>query len=321
MAITNKEQAEFTRLFTAIVENVEKSLFGKRDVVELVLATMVSEGHILLEDVPGTGKTALARSIAESIDAKSSRIQFTADLLPSDITGVEVYNQKKEVWEFNAGPIFANVVLADEINRASPKTQSALLEVMEEGFVTIGKARQQAGTPFLVIATQNPIEQAGTNPLPEAQMDRFMIKTKIGYTDTGSTVQILEGTAEIAKKLSPVAAAKDILAMSAIARAVHTNQSVLRYIVDIVEATRQAPQVQFGSSVRGAKNLAKLAKTWAVAQGRTFITPDDVKQLAAPVLSHRIVLQPEALFDGVEAGQIIADLLTKVPAPKGDFAN
>lgn len=319
MAITSKEQGEFAKLFTDITDNVEKSLFGKRSVIELVLATMISEGHILLEDVPGTGKTALARAIAQSIAVKNSRIQFTADLLPSDITGVEVYNQKKEVFEFQAGPIFASVVLADEINRASPKTQSALLEVMEEGFVTIGNIRQQAGSPFLVIATQNPIEQAGTNPLPEAQMDRFMIKTQIGYTDTAATVQILEGTAEIAKTLDPVAKGTEILKMSAIARAVHTNSSVLRYIVDIVEETRRAQQIQFGSSVRGARNLTKLAKTWALTQGRSFITPDDIKFLAAPVLAHRLVLTTDAEFDGVKAEQIILNCLDKIKAPTGDF--
>ncbi|MEN9992612.1 MAG: hypothetical protein RLY83_182 [Actinomycetota bacterium] len=320
MAITQKEQDEFKKLFSAIVDNVEKSLFGKRSVIELVLATMISEGHVLLEDVPGTGKTALARAIAQSVAVKTSRIQFTADLLPSDITGVEIYNQKKERFEFQAGPIFASVVLADEINRASPKTQSALLEVMEEGFVTIGNVRQPAGTPFLVIATQNPIEQAGTNPLPEAQMDRFMIKTQIGYTDSAATVQILQGTAEIAKTLDPVAKGEEIMKMSAISRAVHTNASVLRYIVDIVEETRRAQQVQFGSSVRGARNLTKLAKTWALAQGRSFITPDDVKFLAGPVLAHRIVLTTDAEFDGIQAGQIVLECIDRIKAPTGDYS-
>jgi MoxR-like ATPase len=301
------------------VNNVEQTLFGKRHVVEMVLATMISEGHVLLEDVPGTGKTAMARAIAESMEMKYSRIQFTPDLLPTDITGIEVYNQKKEAFEFQEGPIFANLVLADEINRASPKTQSALLEAMEERHVTVGKVRRAAGLPFLVIATQNPIEQSGTYPLPEAQLDRFMIKTSVGYTDPNSTVEILKGTAQVSGQLSSVAKGSDILTMAAMAREVIANDSVLRYIVTIVEETRQAEQIRVGSSVRGARNLTKLAKTWALTKGRNYITPDDVKELATNVLSHRIVLTPDAEFDGVKPSQIISQILEKVAVPVGNF--
>lgn len=319
MALSKKQQEEFQKLFEAIVGNVETSLFGKRHVVELVLATMISEGHVLLEDVPGTGKTALARAISESIEAKYSRIQFTPDLLPTDITGIEVYNQKKEAFEFQEGPIFANLVLADEINRASPKTQSALLEAMEERHVTVGKVRRAAGVPFLVVATQNPIEQSGTYPLPEAQLDRFMVKTSVGYTDTESTVNILRGTAQVSKTLSAVAKGADILKMSAMSREVIANDAILRYIVNIIEETRQAKQIRVGSSVRGARNLTKLAKTWALANGRNYITPDDVKYLAGPVLAHRIVLTPDAEFDGVKPEQIVAQVLENVTPPTGNF--
>ncbi len=319
MAISKKQQEEFKKLFDAIVNNVEQSLFGKRHVVQMVLATMISEGHVLLEDVPGTGKTALARAISESMDMKYSRIQFTPDLLPTDITGVEVYNQKKETFEFQEGPIFANMVLADEINRASPKTQSALLEAMEERHVTIGKIRRQAGLPFLVIATQNPIEQSGTYPLPEAQLDRFMVKTKIGYTDANSTVEILKETAQISKKLSAVARGADVLQLTAMAREVIANDSVLRYIVEIIEETRRAEQIRVGSSVRGARNLTKLAKTWALTKGRNYIIPDDIKELATHVLAHRIVLTPEAEFDGLKAEQVIATILEKLTPPTGNF--
>lgn len=319
MALSKKQQEEFQKLFEAIVGNVETALFGKRHVVELVLATMISEGHVLLEDVPGTGKTALARAISESIEAKYSRIQFTPDLLPTDITGIEVYNQKKESFEFQEGPIFANLVLADEINRASPKTQSALLEAMEERHVTVGKVRRAAGVPFLVVATQNPIEQSGTYPLPEAQLDRFMVKTSVGYTDTESTVNILRETAQVAKTLSAVAKGGDILKMAAMAREVIANDAILRYIVTIIEETRQAKQIRVGSSVRGARNLTKLAKTWALANGRNYITPDDVKYLAGPVLAHRIVLTPDAEFDGVKPEQIVAQVLENVTPPTGNF--
>jgi MoxR-like ATPase len=319
MAISKKQQEEFKTLFNGIVNNVEQTLFGKRHVVEMVLATMISEGHVLLEDVPGTGKTAMARAIAESMEMKYSRIQFTPDLLPTDITGIEVYNQKKEAFEFQEGPIFANLVLADEINRASPKTQSALLEAMEERHVTVGKVRRAAGLPFLVIATQNPIEQSGTYPLPEAQLDRFMIKTSVGYTDPNSTVEILKGTAQVSGQLKAVAKGSDILTMAAMAREVIANDSVLRYIVTIVEETRQAEQIRVGSSVRGARNLTKLAKAWALTKGRNYITPDDVKELATNVLAHRIVLTPDAEFDGVKPSQIISQILEKVAVPVGNF--
>jgi MoxR-like ATPase len=317
MALTKKDVDKFAGNFASLVDNVEKALFGKRQVIELVVASMVAEGHVLLEDFPGTGKTALARALSQSIKGTASRIQFTPDLLPGDVTGISVYDQKSGKFEFHAGPIFANVVLADEINRASPKTQSALLEAMEEGKVTVDGVTRSTGVPFIVIATQNPIEQAGTYRLPEAQLDRFMLKTSLGYPDAASTVRILEGTAESAGTLDAVISLETMLELSDMSRAVFVNPLVLDYIVRLVEATRTARQVRMGSSVRGARNLTKLAKAWAASQGRPFVTPDDVKALAEPVLAHRIVLDPEAEFDGVTANAVIGQILLDVAPPAG----
>lgn len=317
MTLTKKDVDKFADNFRELVDNVEKTLFGKRPVIELVVAAMVAEGHVLLEDFPGTGKTALARALSQSIKGTGSRIQFTPDLLPGDVTGISVYDQKSGKFEFHAGPVFANVVLADEINRASPKTQSALLEAMEEGKVTVDGVTRSTGTPFIVIATQNPIEQAGTYRLPEAQLDRFMLKTSLGYPDAASTVRILEGTAATSGTLEPVMKLETMLEMSDMSRAVFVNPLVLDYIVRLVEATRQASQVRMGSSVRGARNLTKVAKAWAAAQGRPFVTPDDVKILAEPVLAHRIVLDPEAEFDGVTANAVIQKILLDTVPPSG----
>jgi len=317
MTLTKKDVDKFADNFRELVDNVEKTLFGKRPVIELVVAAMIAEGHVLLEDFPGTGKTALARSLSQSIKGTGSRIQFTPDLLPGDVTGISVYDQKTGKFEFHAGPVFANVVLADEINRASPKTQSALLEAMEEGRVTVDGVTRSTGTPFIVIATQNPIEQAGTYRLPEAQLDRFMLKTSLGYPDAASTVRILEGTSESAHTLDPVMKLETMLEMSDMSRAVFVNPLVLDYIVRLVEATRSARQVRMGSSVRGARNLTKVAKAWAAAHGRPFVTPDDVKALAEPVLAHRIVLDPEAEFDGVTANAVIQQILLDTVPPSG----
>lgn len=317
MAITQKQAEWFQASFKSMVDNVELALLGKRHVIELVFAAMVSEGHVLLEDFPGTGKTALARAMSQTLKGTSSRIQFTPDLLPGDVTGISVYDQKKGVFEFHAGPIFANVVLADEINRASPKTQSALLEAMEEGKVTIDGVTRSTGVPFIVIATQNPIEQAGTYRLPEAQLDRFMIKSSIGYPDLASTLQILEGTSEVMGELKPVVTQEVLVQMSDMARGVFINPLVLDYIAKLVEATREAKQIKMGSSVRGARSLTKLSKTWAAAHGRTFVTPDDVKALAEVVLAHRLVLDPESEFDGVTANAVIGQILLDIVPPSG----
>ncbi|MEY4423617.1 MAG: hypothetical protein RLZZ258_720 [Actinomycetota bacterium] len=317
MAISAKDVQKFESSFKAVTDNVEQALLGKRRVIELVLAAMVSEGHVLLEDYPGTGKTALARALSQSVAGANQRIQFTPDLLPGDVIGMNVLDKTKTNFEFRKGPIFANVVLADEINRASPKTQSAMLEAMEERQVTVDGTKYPIGLPFLVLATQNPVEQAGTYPLPEAQLDRFMLKTSVGYPDSSSTLRILEGTATTAKALSPVVDIKSIVELADIARGVSADPSVLDYIVRLVEATRGARQVKIGSSVRGALALTRLSKTWAIAHGRSFVTPTDVKEVAVSVLSHRIILQDEDKFDGVTAESVIEKILLDTVPPVG----
>ncbi|MBC7401987.1 MAG: MoxR family ATPase, partial [Microbacteriaceae bacterium] len=286
-------------------------------VIKLSFTALLSEGHLLLEDFPGTGKTSLARAMAQSVKGASSRIQFTPDLLPGDITGVSIYDQGAGEFEFHRGPIFANIVLADEINRASPKTQSALLEVMEEGRVTVDGISHDVGAPFMVIATQNPIEQAGTYRLPEAQLDRFIMKASIGYPDHASTVRILEGAGVKAHEtiLPPIATDEVIVEMGALARTVHVDATINDYVSRLVEATRSATEVRLGASVRGALALIRTSKTLAAANGRHYVIPDDVKALAEPVLAHRLVLDPEAEFDGVTASSIISQLLIETPPP------
>jgi len=315
VTITQEQADWFAETFAKLVANVELTVLGKQHVVELMFTAMISEGHVLLEDFPGTGKTSLARAISETVEGVSNRIQFTPDMLPGDITGISVYDQKKGEWEFHSGPIFSNVVLADEINRASAKTQSALLEVMEEGQVTIDGVTRKVGVPFLVIATQNPIEQAGTYRLPEAQLDRFMMKSSLGYPDRASTIRILEGTANVTAQLSPVVTPQVIVGMADLARGVYVNPLLADYIARIVEATRSATQVKMGVSVRGARALIKASKTWAIAHGRTYVTPDDVKELAEVVLSHRLVLDPEAEFDGVTAQAVIGQVILDIVPP------
>jgi MoxR-like ATPase len=315
MTITQEQADWFVQTFGQIADNVERAVLGKRRVVELVLTAMLSDGHVLLEDVPGTGKTSLARAMAQSVQGTNTRIQFTPDLLPSDITGLSVYDQKEGVFEFHAGPIFANIVLADEINRASPKTQSALLEVMEEGRVTIDGVSRPVGVPFLVLATQNPVEQAGTYRLPEAQLDRFMMRTSLGYPDHAATVRILDGAAVATAQLTPIITPQALVGMADLAAQVYVDALVLDYIARLVDSTRSADEVRLGVSIRGALALTRAVRTRAASQGRTYATPDDVKALAVPVLSHRLILHPEAEFDGVTQETVVGQVLLDVAPP------
>ena len=287
MPMTQENATWFADTFSKIVENVGLALLGKEEVIRLALTAMLAEGHLLLEDAPGTGKTALARALAASVQGTHSRIQFTPDLLPSDITGVTVFDQKSGSWEFHPGPVFASVVLADEINRASPKTQSALLEVMEESKVTVDGVRHEAGRPFMVIAPQNPVEHAGTYPLPEAQ---------------------LHG-------LSAVITSDAVSSMAGRAAGNHVEASVLDYIGALVEATRDSPDTRLGVSTRGAIAMTRAVRVWAAAQGRTYVLPDDVKDLAEVVWAHRLVMDPDAEFTGATASGVITAALAQVPAP------
>jgi MoxR-like ATPase len=296
---------------------MEEAIVGKSHVIRLALTCLLSEGHLLLEDFPGTGKTSLAKSLANTVQGTSSRIQFTPDLLPSDVTGVTIYDQRAGKFEFHPGPIFATVVLADEINRASPKTQSALLEVMEEGQVTIDGVAHPVGQPFMVVATQNPIEQAGTYRLPEAQLDRFLMKTSLGYPDHDSMVQLLSEAAnrDRTAAVQPLIAAQAAADMAALADLVHVDTAVLAYVSRIAEESRRARHVRLGLSVRGCLAYIRAAKTWAAADGRHFVVPDDIKELAIPILSHRLLLDAEAEFNGVDVENVIAQIFAEVQPP------
>jgi len=316
--MTTEQAAWFHSTFQRLVENIDKALQGKPEVVSLVLAAMLAEGHVLLEDAPGTGKTQLAKAVAATVQGSSSRIQFTPDLLPSDVTGVTIYDQQAHKFEFHKGPIFASIVLADEINRASPKTQSALLEVMEESRVTVDGVTHEAGRPFLVIATQNPVEQAGTYKLPEAQLDRFLIKTSIGYPDLAVTESILAGAAlrNPAAGLSAVITTSAVADMADLAATVHVEPAVLRYTAELTEATRKDSSIKLGVSVRGAIAMIRIAKVWAAAHGRHYVLPDDIKTLARPVWQHRLMLDAEAEFAGSTPDSVIARVLETVAAPQ-----
>ena len=317
MSLSIEDATRFAQVFKSLVNGVSVAVLDKRQAVRLALTTMFAGGHLLLEDAPGTGKTALARAISAVIDGTHSRIQFTPDLLPSDITGVNMFNQKSGEWVFHAGPVFAEIVLADEINRASPKTQSALLEVMEESTVTVDGERHETGRPFMVIATQNPIEQAGTYRLPEAQLDRFLVKTTIGSPDRRALTQILAGSAkpDRSKSLKTVITAPAVAQMADLAAGNHVEDSVLDYIGALVEATRRSPDTRLGVSTRGAIAMTRAARVWAASRGRAYVLPDDVKELAEVIWAHRLVMDPDAEFSGATARGVITRALEETPAP------
>ncbi len=317
MTLSQQDAAQFAGSFDALAGNLGQALLDKPHPIRLALTALFAGGHLLLEDAPGTGKTALARAMAASIAGKHSRLQFTPDMLPSDITGVTMFNQQTGQWKFHEGPVFAQIVLADEINRASPKTQSALLEVMDEQQVTVSGETHPVGNPFMVIATQNPIEQAGTYPLPEAQLDRFLIKTSLGYPARAAMIEVLAGAAapDRSRRLHPVLSTGDIGVLAGLAAQTHTDRAVLDYVAGLAEATRTDATVQLGVSTRGALGMVRCAQVWAVAQGRHFVLPDDVKALAGPVWEHRIVVDPDASFSGATAAAVIARALNTVAAP------
>ena len=303
-----------------IIDNINKVIIGKTEEVKLVLVALLSGGHVLIEDVPGVGKTSLVKALAKSINADFKRIQFTPDLLPSDVIGVSIYNPEKGVFEFKQGPIMSQILLADEINRTSPKTQSSLLEAMEERQVTVDGKTYMLPRPFMVIATQNPIEYDGTFRLPEAQLDRFMIKVNLGYPDIKHEIEMLKRFEALdpLENLKPVVSIMEILKMQDEVKSVYVDDSILDYIITIVNNTRNLSTVLLGASPRAAISLMKASQAKAFIEGRNYVLPDDVKYLSVPVLSHRIILKNEARFNDLDERSVIKDILnaTKVPVVK-----
>ncbi|SNS44013.1 AAA family ATPase [Actinomadura mexicana] len=308
----------FAQMFAALAGNIERVVRGKREKVELALTCLLAEGHLLVEDVPGVGKTTLARAVSASVEAKWARIQFTPDLLPSDITGVSIFNQGTSAFEFHPGPIFANLAVADEINRGSPKTQSALLEVMEERRVTVEGVSHPVPRPFMVLATQNPVDMDGTYPLPEAQLDRFLMRISMGYPDHQAEVALLAGapTGAMLDQMPPVLSREDLTRMIDFAQRLHVAPPLHDYLVRVVAATRQHPDLRLGASPRASIALLRAARVRAAAAGRSYIVPEDVKALAVPVIAHRLIVTPEAELRGRSGADVVAEALGNVPTPQ-----
>ncbi|MCL1841953.1 MAG: MoxR family ATPase [Propionibacteriaceae bacterium] len=318
MPVTAEQARWFEHNFNQMSANVAQAIRGKDEVIALALTCLLCGGHLLVEDNPGTGKTVLAKAIANTVEGTHSRIQFTPDLLPSDLTGVSIYDQRTQEFEFHQGPVFATIVLADEVNRASPKTQAALLEVMEENTVTVDGVKHEVGHPFMVVATQNPIELAGTYRLPEAQLDRFLMKVAIGYPDHDVAVELLAqaGTRDRAAAVAPVISAQAVEQMAQFANETYVDPSILSYVSQLATASRSHPHVRLGLSMRGSLSFIRAAKTWAVAHGRAYVLPDDIKQLAVPIMGHRLILSAEAQFDGATVYDVVRNLLADVAVPQ-----
>ncbi|MFL5955411.1 MAG: AAA family ATPase [Gaiellaceae bacterium] len=315
------ELAEVGARAGAVVEEVEKAVVGKREALELLMLGVLADGHILIEDYPGLAKTLMARSFAQVMSMDFSRIQFTPDLMPSDVTGSSVYNQRESDFEFRPGPIFANLLLADEINRAPPKTQAALLEAMQERQVTTEGHTRKLGPPFLVLATQNPIEYEGTYPLPEAQLDRFLLRMSVGYPSRDDEWRVLAERAERRTddvELSALVDRETLLGMQRTVEEVHVSEPVGLYMVDLAASTRSAQSIQVGASPRGSLALLKLARSRAALDGRDFVTPDDVKSVAVPALAHRLTLRPELWVQRVSAEDVVRERLDQVPTPAAE---
>ena len=315
--MTATPSRSFAGMFESIVDNVGTVLRGKRSVIELAVVSLLADGHLLIEDVPGVGKTSLAKALATSVDCTWQRIQFTPDLLPSDVVGASMWSRERERFDFQPGPIFANIVLADEINRASPKTQSALLEAMEERQVTSDGTTRALPRPFFVIATQNPVEHEGTYQLPESQLDRFLMRVSIGYPDRRAEFDILDDTSVKEVRLEPVVDSDQVVLMIEATERVRMVDSLREYIVDLAHASRRHPGLSLGLSPRASVQLARAVRALAAARGRDYATPDDVKELAVPTLAHRVMVRHEAVARGFGAADIIGEILASVPAPSG----
>jgi MoxR-like ATPase len=318
-AIQTEQTRTFASLFDAITGNIARVVQGKKDAIELAVSCLLAEGHLLIEDVPGVGKTSLAKAMAASVHCTWKRVQFTPDLLPADLVGVSIFQRSSESFVFQRGPLFANIVLADEINRASPKTQSALLEAMEERQVSADGASHMLPEPFMVIATQNPVEQEGTYRLPESQLDRFLMRISLGYPDREAELAIVQthGTNTAIADLQAVVTTDEVMALIDAVRTVHLALTLQGYMVDLAEASRRHPALLLGLSPRATLQLSRATRARAASQGREYATPDDVKAVAEPVLSHRVMLRPDAMSRGVTGVSVIREIVSSVPVPAG----